>query len=189
MCTIHNTFLIPLLYIPFFFLHIHRSNRSPFQPYSAPPSTNKTAGYTPHPIKRKLDFALATGLDSPSPIKKQPKIVISKFTQAKTTYLYHEALPDGFIMSFCAKGKPDGENGFMSSAYKTMELDLQDEQDNNSFASKMMVSSVLPTRDPITLDARMYSFRDKSTGNNIQLQKQSFVYNKRYLDEDMSPES
>ena len=108
---------------------------------------------------------------------------------AKTTYLYHEALPDGFIMSFSAKGKPDGENGFMASAYKTMELDLQDERDNNSFASKMMVSSVLPTRDPITLDARMYSFKDKTTGDNIQLQRQSFVYNMRYLPDDMSPES
>ena len=92
-------------------------------------------------------------------------------------------------MSFCAKGKADGENGFLASAYKTMELDLQEEQDTNSFASKMMVSSVLPTRAPITLDARMYSFKDKTTGENVQLQKQSFVYNRRYLDDGMSPKS
>ena len=100
-----------------------------------------------------------------------------------------ETLPDGFMMSFCTKGHPDGENGFLAGAIKAMELDLQEEQHKNSFASKMMVSSVLPTRDPATLETKMFSFKDKNTGEHVQLQMQSFVYNERYLDDDMSPES
>ena len=58
---------------------------------------------------------------------------------------------------------------------------------NNSFASKMLVTSVLPTRDPINLETREFIYFDKRTGQQNQLRFLCFVYHESYLEGDMTP--
>ena len=160
--------------------------------HSAPPTT-KYAGHTPHPIalsRRKLDFESPVTFDSPMTIvpKKKPKIVFSKHTRDNCHYFFFDVLPDSWLISFCAKGHPNGEAGFLDGAYEKLISSLQNDDDSNSFASKMMVTSVLPTRDPITLETREFQYFDKKTGQHNQLKFLCFVYHESYLEGNITPE-
>ena len=85
--------------------------------------------------------------------RKKPRIVFSKYTRDNSNFFF-DVLPDSWLLSFCAKGHPNGEAGFLDAAYGKMISSLQNDDKNNSFASKMLVTSVLPTRDPITLETK-----------------------------------
>ena len=150
---------------------------------SAPPTTNKTAGFTPHPNNRKINFDRFVTKPTPISPRKKPKYIISNLTKSSMNTLFFNTLPDGWLNSFCTKGSPEGEVGYLHNAYYKMNESLQDESDQcNSFASNMMVSAVLPVRSPLTLQAKEYKYTDKKTGELHTSNVMSFVHNTMYLD-------
>ena len=86
--------------------------------------------------------------------------MFSKYTRDNSNYFFFDVLPDSWLISFAAKGHPNGDAGFLDRAYGKMIYSLQNEDENNSFASRMLVTSVLPTRDPITLETREFKYFD-----------------------------
>ena len=154
------------------------------------PTTNKTAGYTPFPMTakgRKIDFETCNEGNEASLMKK-PRVIISKHARTGTNYFWLLKLPDGWMMSYAAKGSPLGENGYLDSAYKTMMDSLQNEYDEkNTFATNMMVSAVLTMRNPETLETREITITCKTTGAKRAMKLLCFAQNERYLDK-VSPE-
>ena len=57
-------------------------------------------------------------------------------------------------MTFCIKGKVDGEQGYLDSAYSVVMEELQNSDDKNLFVSRMQISAVLFTRDLQTLETK-----------------------------------
>ena len=157
---------------------------------SVPPTTNKTAGYTPHPIAtkgRRIDFDTCVEGNERSLVKK-PRVIISRHAMSGTNYMWLVKLPDGWVMTFAAKGNPYGENGYLDSAYKTMMDSLQSEyNEKDSFATNMNVSAVLTMRHPETLQTREIMIKSKTTGGTKPMKLLCFAQNQRYLN-DVSPE-
>ena len=114
--------------------------------------------------------------------------MFSKYTRDNSNYFFFDVLPDSWLISFAAKGHPNGDAGFLDGAYGKMISLLQNEDENNSFTSRMLVTSVLPTRDPITLKTREFKYFDKKTGQENQLKFLCFLYHQSYLENDMTPE-
>ena len=97
--------------------------------------------------RRRIDFDSIADWSSKVSLKKKPRVIISKHARSGTNYFWVVKLPDGWMMSFEAKGTPYDENGYLDNAYKTMMDSLQSEYNKkNSFATSMMVLAVLTMR-------------------------------------------
>ena len=109
-------------------------------------------------------------------------------TRSTSNTLWFNRLPDGWINSFCTKGGPQGKQGFLFNAHNVMIDKLQGKTSPvKTFATDMMVSSVLPVKDPETLLMKELTYKDKKTNTLRTKNVLSFVHNQVYLD-NISPE-
>ena len=127
-----------------------------------PKTTNRTAGNTPYVNlqKRKLDFENGNIANDKKCVRKVSSRKFMSYSEAMSkNKLYYHMCPDGIIVGFAAKGKPDGPVGYMGGAVKAILKGLsEDDSQWKSLVESAKISSALPIRDKMTMVAKTFTY-------------------------------
>lgn len=157
-----------------------------------PKTTNKTAGSTPYVNvsnlqKRKLNFDENMGGAKVRMSPNRRSTVISDTMKKGMTFMFYEEHEDGWVSTFTAKGKPSGYPGYIGDAFNLASKSLQDPR-YSDFAQLLILSTIIPKKDKVTSNAKMYSYEKTEHGRveTIAFPHKCFVQNKLFLPDDMS---
>ena len=122
-----------------------------------PKTTNRTAGNTPYVDlqKRKLGFNKGKTGNEKKCVRKVCTRKFMSYSKAMSkNKLYYHMCPDGIIVGFAAKGKPDGPVGYMGGAVKVILKGLSEEDSQwRSLVDSAKISLALPVQDKMTMSA------------------------------------
>ena len=127
-----------------------------------PKTTNRTAGSMSfvNLQKRKLDFEKGKTGGKKKCVRKVNTRKFMSYSEAMSkNKLYYHMCPDGIIVGFAAKGKPDGPVGYMGGAVKAILKGLsEDDSKWKSLVDSSKISSALPVQDKMTMSAKVFTY-------------------------------